>query len=60
MKEKPINQHKYSKDRTNWTKLKSMTEKEVLESAKSDPDAKLTTTSQLRHFKKGGNDKNAA
>lgn len=52
MKEKRTSQHKPLKDCTNWAKLKSMTEREVLESAKSDPDAQPPTASQLRRFKK--------
>ena len=40
------------KGRTDWKKVKSMTEKEILAAAKSDPDAQLLTATQLKKFKR--------
>lgn len=39
------------KGKTDWHKVKSMTEKEITAAAKSDPDAKLLTIRQLKKFK---------
>lgn len=43
---------KISKDRTNWRKLKSLTEKQIIAAAKSDPDNKPLTRAQLKKFKR--------
>ena len=45
------------KDRrkTNWTHVKSLTEKQVITAAKSDPDAKPLTLTQLKKFKRVNN-----
>lgn len=40
------------KSKTNWKKLKSMTEKEIIAAAKSDPDAQPLTAAQLKKFKR--------
>lgn len=52
MNEKSTKQSKRPKSRTNWAKLKAMTEKEIRAAAKSDPDAPLLTSSELRKFKR--------
>ena len=36
--------------KTDWTKVKSMTEKEIVAAAKTDPDAKPLTKAQLKKF----------
>lgn len=38
--------------KTNWSKIKSMTEKQITSAAKSDPDAKPLTRTQLKKFKR--------
>lgn len=38
--------------KTNWSKIKKMTEEEIVMSAKSDPDSPLSTLKQLRKFKR--------
>ncbi len=38
--------------KTNWTKIKLLTEKQIISAAKSDPDAKLLTRRQLKKFKR--------
>lgn len=43
---------KMPKDKTNWTKVKSLTEKQVVVAAKSDPDNKPLTRAQLKKFKR--------
>lgn len=43
---------KRTKGKTNWSKVKSLTEKQVVSAAKSDPDAKLLTRAQLKKFKR--------
>lgn len=40
------------KSKTNWNKLKSMSEANIVASAKSDDDAPLLTTAQLKKFKR--------
>jgi DNA-binding transcriptional regulator YiaG len=40
------------KSKTDWAKVKSLTEKEIIASAKSDSDAKLLTKRQLSKFKR--------
>lgn len=40
------------KSRTNWAKVKAMTEKDLLKAAKSDPDARPLLPAQLRKFKR--------
>ena len=51
MNEKHITQKKM-KGKTNWKKVKSLSEKEIISAAKSDPDAKLLTRLQLKKFKR--------
>lgn len=43
---------KNTRDRTNWKKVKSLTEKQIIAAAKSDPDAKPLTRAQLNKFKR--------
>ncbi len=43
---------KTPKDKTNWSKVKSLTEKQVIAAAKSDPDNKPLTRAQLKKFKR--------
>lgn len=38
--------------KTNWSKIKKMTEKEIILTAKFDPDASLSTLKQLQKFKR--------
>jgi putative transcriptional regulator len=38
--------------KTDWARVKSMTEKEIVAAAKSDPDAKPLTKMQLKKFKR--------
>ena len=40
------------KSKTDWKKLKLMTEREVVAAAQSDPDAPLLTDAQLKKFKR--------
>lgn len=40
------------KGKTNWAKVKSLTEKQIITAAKSDPDAKPLTRTQLKKFKR--------
>lgn len=40
------------RSKTNWEKVKSMTEKEIIAAAKTDPDAKPLTRAQLKKFKR--------
>lgn len=40
------------KGKTNWVKVKSLTEKQIIAAAKSDPDAKPLTRAQLKKFKR--------
>ncbi len=40
------------KSKTDWKKLKAMTEKEIMAAAKSDPDAQPLTAAQLKKFKR--------
>lgn len=40
------------KSKTDWKRVKSMTEKEIIAAAKSDPDAKPLTAAQLKKFKR--------
>jgi hypothetical protein len=46
---------KKTKGKTNWNRIKSMTERQIIASAKSDPDAKLLTKVQLKKFKRVNN-----
>ena len=50
MNEKHITQH--SKSKTNWHKVKAMSEKEILNAAEKDPDAKPSTKAHLKKFKR--------
>jgi len=43
---------KKMKGKTNWDKLKSLTEKQIIAAAKSDPDARPLTKTQLKKFKR--------
>lgn len=36
--------------KTNWTKVKTLTEKEIVSAARSDSDAKLLTKAELKKF----------
>ncbi len=38
--------------KTNWNKVKSLTEKQIIAAAKSDSDAKPLTRAQLKKFKR--------
>lgn len=40
------------KGETNWTRLKSMTEKEIVAAAKADPDAQLLCAKELKGLKR--------
>lgn len=40
------------KGKTDWNKVETMSEKDVLASAKSDPDAQLLSPRQLKNFKR--------
>lgn len=40
------------KSKTDWKRVNSMTEKEIMAAAKSDPDAQPLTTEQLKKFKR--------
>lgn len=40
------------KGKTNWARVKSQTEKQIISAAKSDPDAKPLTRTQLKKFKR--------
>ena len=53
MNEKLISTHnKRQKGKTAWRKIKSMTERQIKQAAKSDTDALLLTGAQLRKFKR--------
>jgi len=41
-----------ARGKTNWAKVKSLTEKQIISAAKSDPDAKPLTRTQLKKFKR--------
>ena len=43
---------KLPKDKTNWSKVKNMTEEEIVAAAKSDPDAQLITAKELREARR--------
>ncbi len=43
---------KKAKGRTNWDKVKSLTERQIVTAAKSDADAKPLTRAQLKKFKR--------
>ena len=43
---------KMRKDRTNWKKVKALTEEQIVAAAKSDPDNKPLTRAQLKKFKR--------
>jgi len=38
--------------KTNWSKVKSMTEQEIISAAKSDPDAQPLSAIELKKFKR--------
>jgi putative transcriptional regulator len=38
--------------KTNWTKVKSLSEKQIISNAKSDPESQPLTPSQLKKFKR--------
>ena len=40
------------KGKTDWKKIKAMTEKDIVKAAKADPDAKTLTIKQLKEFKR--------
>lgn len=39
---------KHTKDRTDWKKVKSLTEREIMVAAKADPDAQPMTKTELK------------
>ncbi len=41
---------KRAKSKTNWNKVRSLTEKQIVSAARSDPDAKPLTRAQLKKF----------
>jgi putative transcriptional regulator len=43
---------KTTKGRTDWKKVKAMTEKKIVKAAKSDPDAKPLSAARLKKFKR--------
>ena len=43
-------------DKTDYVRLKEMTEEEIEENAKTDPDALSPTEDQMKKFKKVGKD----
>ncbi len=51
MNEKHMKKRKL-RGKTDWVKVKSLTEKQVIAAAKSDPDAKPLTRTQLKKFKR--------
>lgn len=51
MNAKHTMKHK-TRGKTNWVKVKSLTEKQIISAAKSDPDAKPLTRAQLKKFKR--------
>ncbi len=51
MSAKHMKKHKI-RGKTNWEKVKTLTEKQIIASAKSDPDAKPLTKVQLKKFKR--------
>lgn len=51
MNAKHTSKHK-TRGKTNWAKVKSLTEKQIILAAKSDPDAKPLTKTQLNKFKR--------
>ena len=51
MNAKPISMHnKRRKGKTTWRKIKFMTERQIKQAAKADPDAPLLTAVQLKKF----------
>ena len=40
------------RDRTDWKRLRSMTEEDIIKGAESDPDAPLLTDEELKKFKR--------
>ncbi len=40
------------RDKTSWSKVKSLTEKQIIAAAKSDPDNQPLTKAQLKKFKR--------
>src|SRR5580693_1139138 len=51
MKERHIMKRKV-RGKTDWAKVKSMTEKQIISAAKSDPDAQPLTQTQLKKFER--------
>jgi hypothetical protein len=43
---------KIPNDKTNWKKVKALTEKQIIAAAKSDPDNQPLTRAQLKKFKR--------
>lgn len=53
MNEKFTIQHlKHMKDRSDWKKVKSLTEREIMAAAKADPDAQPMTKAALKRAKR--------
>lgn len=48
---KPRAKTKHGRDRTDWKRLRAMTEEEVLAAARSDEDARPATESELEEFR---------
>ena len=46
------NLDKLPKDKTDWSKVRNMTEEEIVAAAKSDPDAQLITAKELREARR--------
>ena len=40
------------RDRTDWKRIRSMTEEDIVRAAESDPDAPLLTDEELKQFKR--------
>ena len=41
-----------TKGKTDWKRVKALTERQVISAAKSDPDAQSLTAAQLKKFKR--------
>lgn len=53
MSVKPINSHnKIKQGKTNWHKVKSMSENEIVKAAQADPDAHISSKEELKKFKR--------
>jgi putative transcriptional regulator len=52
MRERHIMKRIKMKGKTNWNKVKSLTEEQIIAAAKSDPDSQPLTREQLKKFKR--------